>query len=356
MSDIRLAFIGFGNVGRALAHLLNDKRQELERRYGITWRAVGIATGSHGSVLGPDGLDLEAACQVIEAGSDLAAIPGAQVADGPIAVLRNAGANLMFENTPVDYGSGQPAVDHIRTALELDIHAVTANKGPVVHAYRQLTQLARDRGVRFLFESTVMDGAPIFSLWRETMPASTLRRFRGVLNSTTNLILGLMEDGQTFNQAVAQAQAIGIAETDPSGDIDGWDASVKVAALATVLMNHPMTPDQVDRTGIRKLTPEDIRQASKDGKRWKLVCSAEQQGTEVSASVRPVAVGWDDPLYQVAGTSSAVTLWSDTLGPLTVVEQDPGPQTTAYGLLADFVRAAKGDLRITLPVEGALGG
>jgi homoserine dehydrogenase len=134
---------------------------------------------------------------------------------------------VLFENTPVAYASGQPAVDHLRQALEMGMHAITANKGPVVHAYRELTDLAARRGRKFYFESTVMDGAPIFSLYRETLPAAHLQSFRGVLNSTTNLILTRMEGGEAFEQAVAYAQSIGVAETDPSGDIDGWDASVR---------------------------------------------------------------------------------------------------------------------------------
>ena len=143
----------------------------------------------------------------------------------------------MFESTPVNYATGQPAVDYLRAALEHGMHAVSANKGPVVHAYRELTALARSKGVNYYFESAVMDGAPIFSLFRETLPAVSLRGFRGILNSTTNLILTRMEAGESFDQAVAYAQSIGIAETDPSGDVDGWDAAVKVAALATVLMD-----------------------------------------------------------------------------------------------------------------------
>ena len=355
MGEVRLVFIGFGNVGRALGRLLLAKRQELEQRYGLTWRAVGIATGGHGTILDPDGIDLEAACQILEQGGMLSDLPGAESADGPLELLRASGADILFENSPVDYASGQPALEHIRTGLELGMHTVTANKGPIVHGYRQLAGLAQEKGRRFLFESTVMDGAPIFSLWRETLPAARLSGFRGVLNSTTNLILGLMEQGRSFDDAVAHAQAIGIAETNPSGDIDGWDASVKVAALVSVLMGHPITPDHVDRKGIRQLTLEAILKAKEQGKRWKLVCQAERRNGQVTATVQPMLLDSADPLYHVGGTSSAVTFWSDVLGPLTILEADPGPQTTAYGLLADFVRATTGELG-WVPPSVKLGG
>jgi homoserine dehydrogenase len=221
------------------------------------------------------------------------------------------------------------------------MHAITANKGPVVHAYRELTSLATSRGLKFYFESAVMDGAPIFSLYRETLPAAHLRAFRGVLNSTTNLILSRMEGGEAFEQAVAYAQSIGIAETDPSGDIDGWDASVKVAALATVLMDVPLKPADVERQGIRGITSQEIERARAQGKRWKLVCSAERQDEGVRARVAPEMVGVDSPMYGVDGTTSIIQFESDVLGMLSVIEADPGPDTTAYGLLADFINAVK---------------
>jgi homoserine dehydrogenase len=150
-----------------------------------------------------------------------------------------------------------------------------------------------------------------------------------------------MESGENFDDAVRYAQAIGIAETDPSGDVDGWDAAIKVAALVTVLMGEPLKPDQVDRIGIRMITPEHIRGAQRKGRRWKLVCSAERDGERVNARVAPEEVDPTSPLYTVDGTSSMVQFDSDVLGMLSIMEADPGPHTTAYGLLADFINAVK---------------
>ena len=221
------------------------------------------------------------------------------------------------------------------------MHAVTANKGPIVHAYHELTALAARHGVHFYHESTVMDGAPIFSLFRGALPAAQLKSFRGILNSTTNLILGRMENGASFDEAVQYAQEIGIAETDPSGDVDGWDAAIKVSALATVLMDVPLKPGQVDRTGIGGLTSGDIAQAQAAGKRWKLTCSATRTDSGVTARVAPELIGPESPLFGVSGTSSIVQFETDVLGQLSVVEDNPGPHTTAYGLLADFVNAVR---------------
>ncbi len=335
--DYKLAFLGFGNVGKALARLLLSKKSELAERYGVTFTVTGIATGSHGSAIDLQGISLERALQIADL-SSLSALPSPGTAKE---FLHKCGADVLFENTPVNYENGQPAVEHLRLALELGMHAITANKGPVVHAYRELTDLAENKKRKFYFESTVMDGAPIFSLYRETIPCANLRSIQGVLNSTTNMMLTRMEAGDSFEQAVAYCQRIGIAETDPSGDIDGWDAAVKVAALVTVMMGVPLKPVDVDRKGIRHITPEMVAQAAIEGKRYKLVCSARRVDGKVQAQVAPHLVGVDSPMYGVQGTTSIVQFESDVLGLLSVVEQDPGPHTTAYGLFADFLNAVR---------------
>ncbi|HEY46771.1 MAG TPA: homoserine dehydrogenase [Anaerolineae bacterium] len=338
---MKIALLGFGNVGRALAQLLIAKREVLREQYQIEWSIVGIATRRHGSVLKPSGIDLEAALSLATADKEISTLaPNNSDIDG-VTFVRMSGADVLFENTPVNYQTGQPAIDHITTALELGMHAITANKGPVVHAFDRLAELAQAKGARFLYESTVMDGAPIFSLWQEVLPVAKLHSFRGVLNSTTNLILTLMETEKSFDEALAHTQAIGIAETDPSGDIMGWDSAVKVAALVTVLMGIPLPPDIIKREGIEHISLEDVIKAREEGRRWKLICQAWRDGKGVKASVGPEQIDPNDSLYNVMGTSSAVTFVSDVLGDLTITETNPGPHTTAYGLLADFIRAVR---------------
>jgi len=341
MPNYKLALLGFGNVGRALANLLMLKRTELKQRYDIGFTVTGIATLRHGSVVNPSGIDLTGALELVRSGRGLSLTTTTLIAD-PLDFVRKCGADVLFENTPVNHATGQPAIDHLRTALELGMHAITANKGPVVYAYRELAELARARGRRFLFESTVMDGAPVFSLFRRALPGAQLQSFRGILNSTTNLILTRMESGESFEQAVAYAQSVGLAETDPSADVDGWDAAIKVAALVTVLMDLPLLPGQVERTGIREIGAKQIAAARAENLRWKLVCSAERAGDGVRARVAPELVAPTSPLYSVDGSSSAVEFKTDVLNSLSVVEGNPGPVTTAYGLLADFINAVTG--------------
>ncbi len=336
---IRCCLVGFGNVGQAFARLLLKKEDELANRYDLKPLVTGIITGGHGQAVNPDGLDLYQALSLAEQGQLLNNLSSIDTPEDVLEFIQSCPADVMFETTPVNPLEGQPAIDHIRAALKSGMHAVTANKGPVVHGYHELTKLAVSKNRRFLFESTVMDGGPIFSLFRQPLAGANLLGFEGILNSCTNLLLDLMAQGQTLEEAIAYGQSIGIAETNPSNDVDGWDAAIKVAALVTVLMDLPLTPQDVDRTGIRGITPEMIAEALDAGEHWKLVCTAEKQADGVTASVRPQRVGPESPLYSVNGTSSFCQFKLDVLPGLGILESDPGPETTAYGMLADMLNS-----------------
>lgn len=344
--DHKLVFIGFGNVARALVRLLIRKESVLQDKYDISFAITGIATGRHGFAVNPSGIDIQKALLLVESGQSISSMTSSPVQDS-LAVIRESQADVMFENSPVNHSTGQPALDHVRLALQMAMHAITANKGIVVHGYRELTALAESKGRKFLFESTVLGGSPIFSLFRECMPGADLLSFRGVLNSTTNIILSRMERGETFDAAVKYCQSIGVAETDPSADVDGWDAAIKVAALVTVLMDTPFTAQRVERTGIRGISSEMIAKAKGDGNRYKLVCSAQKDGTAVVASVRPDLVLASDPLYGMEDSTTGVALRTDVLGDYSIMESEregmvAGPEPTAYGLFADFIRAVGG--------------
>jgi len=343
-----LCFLGFGDVNRTLVRLLEERAHELCERHGISFRITGVGSRRLGWIADADGLD---ATSLAALNSD----PGAGIwrAEPALSLpkgvpapqhknvrdwLAAARADVLFEATSLNVEDGQPAVDHIRAALEHGAHAITANKGPIVHAYRELRDMAAARGRRFLFESTVMDGVPIFSLF-DQLPAIHLNGFHGILNSTTNVILGEMEQGLTFDEALQKAQSLGVAETDASDDIDGWDAAVKTAALITVLMDIPVRLDQIEREGIRDLTPQALRNARRDGWPFKLVCRAQRAGDGVKASVAPEKVLASAPLGKIAGTSSYIYFETDIFPGLAITEENPGLYATAYGLLTDFVRA-----------------
>jgi homoserine dehydrogenase len=292
-----LCFLGFGNVNRTLVRLLCDREQELHKRYGIGWKITGIASRRLGWMADADGLDPEV--YVARAPSPAKDAGGSELKDVR-SWLATARADVLFEATSLNVKDDQTAVDHIRAALEHGAHAITANKGPIVHAYRELRDLAVARGKRFLFESTVMDGVPIFSLF-DQLPTIRLQGFHGILNSTTNVILREMEQGLSFDEALKKAQEMGVAETDATHDIDGWDAAVKTAALITVLMDMPVKLKDIQREGIRDITPQAARNARRDGWPFKLVCRAQREGSRVKASVAPEKVLSSSPMARFQG-------------------------------------------------------
>ena len=336
-----LCFLGLGNVNRTLVRLLEDRAEELREHHGISWRITGVASRRLGWIADFSGLEPSA---VLALHSDLPSGIWRAGAPSPHNNVREwlaaSQADVLFEATSLNVDNGQPAVDHIRAALEHGAHAITANKGPIVHAYRELRDLAAARGKRFLFESTVMDGVPIFSLF-DAMPAIHLQGFYGILNSTTNVILSEMEKGLSFEPALKRAQELGIAETDATHDIDGWDAAVKTAALITVLMDVPVRLNEIKREGVRELSGDAVRTARQEGRPYKLVCRARRAGGGITASVRPEQVAMSDPMAGISGASSYVYFETDIFPGLAVTEENPGLYATAYGMLADLVRAVR---------------
>lgn len=340
---LNIAMLGFGNVNRALAHLLLRKTDVLRDEYDLTVAVTGITTNSKGYAIDPDGLDLAAALNLVESGQRLNVLHrGQKRVTDTLAFIAVCPADLVMEATWLDPRTGQPATDFVRTALNTGRHVVTANKGPVAYAYRELRDLARQQGRGFFFESTVMDGAPVLGIGREALLATEVSRIRGILNSTTNYVLTCLERGIDFEDAIVQAQEIGVAEADPNTDLEGWDSAVKITVLANVIMGADLRPDDVDRTGITATTIAEAQTALATGERIKLVCEAVREGDQVRARVLPQRLPLTDPLAQVQQTSSAVTFETDTLHHLTLVEGDTDPTTTAYGMLVDMVNIARG--------------
>ena len=256
--------------------------------------------------------------------------------------LQASKPDLVFETTSLDPDSGKPAIDYLRAVLQCGAHAITANKGVLVHGFRELNELALSVGKRFLFESTVLDSAPVFSLFRETLPAVKLRGFSGVFSSTTNVIIETMEAGRSFEEGLKTAQELGVTETDPSHDIDGWDSTAKVCALGNVLLNLSLKPGDVSREGIRGLSPAKVQAARAEGKPFKLVARGRVgENGSLAATVRPEQIASTDPLGNVRGTSLAVHFELDMMPGLTITSHRPNLQSTAYGLLADFINAVR---------------
>jgi len=343
--SIDLVLVGFGHVARRFVRLLRERADRLARDHDLTTRVVGIATRRHGCVVAPSGLDAQRAADLVAAGKPLGDGPlggdEQRARDAADVIARAAAAStspvVMIETTVLDIERGEPAASHIRAAIAAGLHVVTANKGPIACAYRDLRDAARARGVQFLFEGTVLDGIPVFNLVRETLPAVRVTGFRGVVNTTANYALEAMERGQELDEAIAEMQRAGIAEADASLDVDGWDAAAKAAALVNVLMDGTITPAEVDRAGLGSLTGHDVRGALQRGQRYKLVSAAWIEGGVIRARAAPEALDRRDPLAALRGLDNAIVFRTDLLGDVIVTECDGSLTETAYALLSDLV-------------------
>lgn len=318
---MRLALIGYGKVGRAFARLIEAKRAV------FPFRITGIHTLRHGTAVDLHGLSLEPAFG-----------PPAGSVDAFLAAAR---ADIMVELTPLNPQSGEPAISHIRVAFARGMHVVTANKGPVAFAYRAIREEARRAGLEFRHEAVTMDGTPVYNLVRNNLPGVSILGFAGALNSTSKVILELMLEGRTLEQGIREAQRRGVAEADPWFDIDGWDSAAKAAALANVLMDANLTPADVDRKGIARLTPEKLVEIDRSGKRVVLVSRARRARDGVKLRVRAEVLDKSDILASVRGTSNILLLETDLMGQLGVFTLNPGLDQTAYGLFSDVVDIAR---------------
>jgi homoserine dehydrogenase len=241
------------------------------------------------------------------------------------------------EASYTDLRTGEPATSYIRQALHSGRHVVTTNKGPIALHYPELQRLAEQNSAQIGFEGTVMSGTPAIFLGMKWLKAAEIHRVQGIFNGTTNFILTKMEQGNDYASALAEAQRLGYAEADPSGDVEGYDAAGKIVILANVLMGKSITMQEVNRQGITHLTLADIEQARREGKRWKLIGSLEVSEGTIKASVRPLALPLSNPLAQVMGATNAINYTTRYLGDVTLVGAGAGRLETGYALLADIL-------------------
>ena len=313
MDRIKLAMLGYGSAGRAFKDLLEEKAEELEAALGVAFEFTSIVTRSKGDLLGSPG----------ETG---------------LSAAESADYDILIELTPLEILTGQPAISHIEAALARGKDVITANKGPIAHAYRRLSAMARENGCMFCYETTVMDGTPVFNLVHDTLPFCKVTEIKGILNSTTNFILEELEKGLPLEEIMARGRELGFVEADPSMDIDGYDAAGKTAALLNVLMDAGITPQEVEREGIRGIGPRELAEAREAGCTIKLVCRGFLEHGKARARVAPERVPLDHLYATVRGTSSVLSITTDLMGTLTVVEEDPQILQTAYGVFSDLIR------------------
>ncbi len=337
---MRLVLIGFGTVGQGFAELLLEERDRLAAEHGLVWKVVGIADTVKGCTYDPGGIDLAAALEAAKAGARLTGCPGGDGWDA-LTMIGNADADVVLEATFTDLDTGEPATGHVRAALERGMHVVTTNKGPVALHAAELSALAAARGVRFLFEGAVMSGTPLLNLVRECLAGAGVEEVAGILNGTTNFILTRMEEGLSYDAALAEAQQRGYAEAVPDADVEGWDALAKATILANVVFGAALRPADIPCRGITGITAEDVARAVREGQRYKLVGRVWRDGGAVRAEVAPRLVALTHPLAAVAGATNAATIRTRALGEVTVVGPGAGRRETGYAMLNDLVHIGR---------------
>jgi homoserine dehydrogenase len=356
---VKLCLLGFGSVARALCRLLSAQERALEERHGL--RVLITAAGTRrGSLLEPAGMT---PTEVLAAVGDQPAPP--QAPRPAPELLAASGADVLVELTVMGDLSGLAAgaathrpvaTDHVLEAFRLGMDVVTANKGPIARSWAEVSDAGAARARRIRFESTVMDGLPVFSLLEYALPDCALLGFEAVFNGTTNFIIDAMAMGRSFADALAQAQAEGFAEADPANDLDGWDAASKAAALANVAMDAGITPADVERESLRDVPLERILRARQDGRRLRLVSTVwrEPAGRDsaagageappagpVRARLRAEDLDIDHPLAAVGGESLGALLHTDLMADVFVSERHAFVPQTAYGVYADLLHLCR---------------
>ncbi len=334
----RLLLIGVGNVGRRFLELLVRKRDTLRDRLGLELILTGVADTS-GVAICPTGLDPQQVVQLKAESQGVAAYPHwGRPGVSALEMVQTTEADLLLEASPANLEDGQPGLRCIEAALSGGMHVVTANKAPLVLAFPRLLALARAHGVQLRFDATVAGGLPAVNLGQRDLAAAEIHRLEGILNLTTNYILTRMaQDGLSYDKALAHAEAAGHTEADPSLDVEGWDAANKLVILAHSVLDYPATLADVAVEGITDVTAETLRQAAAEGKRVKLVATAERDGDRYDLSVRPTWLDADHPLAQLGPKQMGIVYHTDISGVISAAIVEETPLPTASAMLRDVI-------------------
>lgn len=337
MRTVRLAMVGLGNVGRRLLELIDLKRDWLRDHYDLELVVAGVADRS-GAALSPNGLTIKEVLELKRGKKGAARY--AQAGHGgvtPLELVRQAGADILVELSLTNLKDGEPGLSAIREALRRKMSVVTANKGPLVLAYQELAALAQENGVKLLHSAAVTGGLPTLNIGTRDLGAAAIEKFEGVVNGTTNYILTRMSEGQSYDEALKHAQDIGMAEADPTLDVDGWDAANKLVIIANAVLRRPTVLKDVTVQGIRGVTKKDLEQAAEHRQAIKLVALAEKMGADYELSVRPTRLERSHPLAKVGAGMMGMMYHTDINGTIFAAIEEHDPYPTAAAVLRDIV-------------------
>ena len=334
----RLLLIGFGHAGHKITEILANEYNDFVNLPTDSLKAVGIFTKSRGSVVNADGINLAAALEEFRANGAFSANYHDYVDYAVLDAIQKLDYDILVELSTLSItGCGEPAVSYIRKALRRKKDVVTANKGPLAFAYQELRDLAIGNRCEFRFQSTVMDGVPVFSPFLTDIPGCRILSISGILNSTTNFIINSLEAGHTMEQAIAIAQKKGFAEADPAHDIDGWDGAAKICVLVRILMNEAVNPFDVERESLVSVDLQDYQISLPAAHKLKYICRADREGETIKARVRPELVPVNSLFASIKDTGNALKIETDGMAPIYITQEAPTLYDTAFGVLNDIV-------------------
>lgn len=340
--EYKIGLIGCGTVGQGLLEILDRKREHLRDAFDFEARLVAVSDKLKGSLVVPEGIDIRKLLGLLAEGKPISAYedpkkPKVEVSD-PLDMIEKTDADIIAELSYTDIKTGEPATGYIRKALRTGKHVVTSNKGPAALHYRDLADMARQNGLQFRIEGTVMSGTPVFHLCESGLAGNDIREIKGILNGTTNFILSKMEqDGMEYADALALAQKLGYAEADPTADVEGFDALAKIVILSNVLLGGDVQTSEVQRTGISGISKADVEAAKAAGLRYKLIARTVKRDGKIEASVSPQKLPLSDPLAGVMGAHNALTFDTDLMGKITIQGAGAGKIETGYSILSDML-------------------
>jgi len=339
--EMNICLVGFGNACQEFCRMLITKCLELKESTGYVIKVTAIAGRSKGGIINSQGIDLEKALRDVKTTGSFDTSAEDTVNMDTLQVIRQCSANVLVEPSTLSIYDGQPAISYIEAAFNRGMHVITGNKGPIAWKYQKLRDNSLQRGLQFLYETTVMDGTPVFNFVKYSLPGCKVLSFRGILNSTTNFVLEQMEGGNSYEYAIKEAKRRGFAEEDPTLDIDGWDAAAKTAVLLNVLMGANVNPKEINRRGVAHITLEDIKRAKEKNCKIKLICEGYMEDNKAKGRVQPVYINNNDTFSNIEATSSILSITTDLMGELQIIEKNPEIQQTAYGIYSDLLTLIK---------------
>ena len=368
MITYRIALAGLGNVGSSILSILHREADNLKKRYGVQFIITGVAELGGGAI-DQSGLNIAVLLDTLKNNrrvADLAdcGVVGLQAID----LLELAKPDILLEATPVNLEHGQPGLDTVRLALSQGIHAVLANKGPVALAYDELAAMS-DLGARWgqdnyqedfvpstqktpipklRFNACIAGALPTFNMGLRDLAGCRISRLEAVFNGTTQYILREMEAENSYEEALADAQRRGIAETDPTLDVDGWDAAAKLVIACSSVLGETIPLSEVAVQGIRAVSYADIQAAAAEDKRIVLVCLAELIDDQYQLSVKPTPLALDHPLARLTPDEMGVAFYTQDVERLSAASSEPGPEPAAAAMLRDMLEIVYHDKHHTV--------